>query len=162
MKAMEPSLKERVQRNIPLLCDAVTILGVPVLVTEQYPQGLGRSIPEIRERLQGAPIEKIVFSCCQEKKFMSALEALRRQALVLTGVETHVCVLQTCLDLLSRGYTVHVVKDGVASRRREDWETGLAFMERAGAWITTAETVIFQLLGRAGTEEFKKISRLVK
>jgi len=162
MKAMEPALKEKAVNNLRILCEAMSILNVPIVVTEQYPKGLGRTIPEVKEKIQQTPIEKIVFSCCQDEKFMSAIDALKKKATILTGVETHVCVLQTCLDLLAKGYAVHVVSNAVASRTADDWSIALRLMEKAGAWITTSEIILFQLLGRAGTEEFKKISRLVK
>ncbi len=162
MKAMEPSLREKAVKNLKALCEAAAVLSVPTLLTEQYPKGLGRTVPEVKERIGGEPIEKIVFSSCREERFMSALETLGRRSVVLTGVETHVCVLQTCLDLLERGYAVHVVENSVASRTIDDWSSGLRMMEKAGAWRTTAETAIFQLLERAGTDEFKRISKIVK
>ena len=134
-------------------------LGVPVLVTEQYPRGLGDTAPEVAEHLPAGvePLEKVVFAASEAEGFDLGG---RDQALVC-GIEAHVCVNQTALDLLERGVEVHVAKDAVSSRFEGNKEVGLEKMERAGAVVTSVETALFELLGRAGTDEFKEVQRLV-
>ncbi len=140
------------------------VLGIPVLVSEQYPKGLGPTIAPIRERLGDGfrPVEKLAFSCGRSPEFRAALEATGKKDVLICGVEAHVCVLQTVLDLRRDGYHAFVAADGVTSRRDADRDAGLALMDRAGAVIGTAEIFAFELLERAGSEEFKKISKLVR
>jgi nicotinamidase-related amidase len=155
--------KETVMMNTLHLIELAKLLTLPVLLSEQYPKGLGRTIPEIQEALSACqPIEKMAFSCGQEPRFLTALEGLKRRTILLTGMETHVCVLQTALDLMHAGYTVHLVRDAVCSRSEQNWQAGLEFMRDAGAVITCTETVLFQLLKVAGTDAFKAISRRIK
>jgi len=163
MKAMEPEVKQKTINNIKLLIASAQKLGIPLMLTEQYPQGLGKTVAEIQQALQNyQPIEKVSFSCCGDEGFQSQLEQLSSaKTAIIAGIETHICVLQTTLDLLARGYRVFVVADATCSRRKSDWATGLKLMEKAGATITTAETLIFQLLIRADTDEFKFISKLL-
>jgi nicotinamidase-related amidase len=151
-------------RNVLLAIDAAKILGLPIIVSEQYPKGLGPTVTEIRERLGHAfsPVEKIVFSCGRSAEFRAALDATNRRQVLLCGVESHVCVFQTALDLVNDGYKVHVPADAVMSRRVLDWKRAIALMEDAGAMVGTTEMFLFQLLERAGTDEFKAISKLVK
>lgn len=166
-RAMPADTFPRVTRNLVLLATAARILGLPTLLTEQYPKGLGRTIGPVVEALAGggtppAPIEKVDFACTAVPAFCEALRASGRRTVILTGVETHVCVLQTALGLLEAGYTVHVPADAVASRTAANRQIGLDLMGRAGAVVTSTETVVFQLLGRAGTPEFKALAPLVK
>lgn len=155
--------REKVLDNCRRLIEGAKILDVPIAVTEQYPKGLGPTEEELRGALLSyEPFEKLTFSCCGEPSFTSALDDLGRRTIVLAGMETHVCVLQTALDLLRGGHVVHLVRDAVCSREKVNWITGIELMRDAGAVITSTETVLFQLLGRAGTEEFKAISKLVK
>ena len=137
---------------------------MPVLVSEQYPKGLGPTIPEIRAHVGAgfSSIEKMAFSCGRSPEFRAALDATRRHDVILCGVESHVCVYQTAVDLINDGFHVHVAADAVMSRRSADSDRALALMERAGAIIGTTEMFLFQLLGRAGSDEFKAISKLVK
>ena len=138
------------------LLEAARILDVPALVSEQYPKGLGSSVPEIG--LQQEPvIEKSVFSAARADGF--GLNG-RIQAIVC-GLETHVCVSQTVHDLLSQGVEVHVPADAVGSRHTLDYERGLERMERAGAIVSSVEAVLFELLERAGTPEFKAVQKLI-
>lgn len=158
---------ERRQPVIDRAClavDVAGVLGLPILVSEQYPKGLGPTIPAIRERLGEAfaPIEKLAFSCGRSPEFKKALEATGKRDVMILGVEAHVCVLQTTLDLIRDGYHVHVVTDAVTSRRDRDRDAGLALMDKAGAVLGTAEIFAFQLLERAGSDEFKQISKLVR
>ncbi|MBZ0155385.1 MAG: hydrolase [Alphaproteobacteria bacterium] len=155
--------KESVVRNCQHLIELSAMMGIPILLTEQYPKGLGRTVPEIRESLPTyAPLEKMTFSCCEEHSFLHEVQRTGRKILLLTGMETHICVLQTCLGLLREGFTVHIVRDAVCSRTKANGKTGLEFMRDAGAVITCTETALFQLLKTAGTEEFKAISKRIK
>lgn len=132
------------------------ILEVPRIVSEQYPKGLGHTAPEVS--LEDEPVvEKTVFSAARAEGF----ELAGRTQAIVCGIETHVCVSQTVHDLLDRGVEVHVPADAVASRHRLDYERGLERMERAGAVVTTVESVLFELLERAGTPEFKQVQRLI-
>jgi nicotinamidase-related amidase len=148
-----------VARAAATLVRGAEAMEVPIIVTEQYPKGLGRTAPEIADVLpEGvAPIEKVYFSAGLADGFDLAG---RDQALVC-GIETHVCVNQTALDLLAQGVEVQVALDAVDSRSEQNKAIGLERMERAGAVVTSVETALFELLGRAGTEEFKRVQKLV-
>jgi nicotinamidase-related amidase len=138
------------------LVQGARLLGVPALVSEQYPKGLGHTAPEVG--VEDEPrLEKTVFSVVRAPGF--ALGG--RDQAVVCGIETHVCVSQTVHDLLSRGVEVHVPAEAVGSRHQLDYERGLERLERAGAVVTTVETVLFELLERAGTPEFKEVQKLV-
>lgn len=164
--AMNPAGLERLLHNTDILLSGALRLGLPVLATEQYPKGLGPTVPALRERLQAAEvalIEKLTFSCLGAPEVEARLDALEEHdTVILVGVEAHVCVYQTALELLARGLRVHVPADAVLSRTESNLATGLRLCERAGAVVTSTETVLFQLLGRAGTDEFKELSKLVK
>lgn len=164
MGAMPEDIIETNLKNMKILLEAANILGIPITVTEQYPKGLGPTIGEIKNSVgKGVePIEKVVFSCAREPEFESALKDIDRGSVLLCGVETHVCVLQTAIDLINRGYNVYVPADAVISRRELDWEKGMELIEKAGATVGTTEAFLFQLLERAGTDEFKQISKLVR
>jgi nicotinamidase-related amidase len=150
---------DRVAKAAATLIEGASIIGIPVVVTEQYPKGLGETVPEVAEHLpEGTDtLEKVVFSATEAEGF--DLEG-RDQALVC-GIETHVCVNQTALDLLTDGVDVQVAEDAVGSRTDENKRVGLQKMERAGAEVTSVETALFELLGRAGTDEFKRVQRLI-
>jgi nicotinamidase-related amidase len=150
---------EQVARGTATLVQGAEAVGIPILVTEQYPKGLGRTAPEVAERLPAGtePIEKLCFSAPEADGFDLAG---RDQALVC-GIEAHVCVNQTVLDLLDSGVEVHVARDAVGSRFDENREVGLEKAERGGAVITSVETALFELVGRAGTDEFKRVQKLV-
>ena len=149
---------EEVTRQAGILVQGARELDIPIIVTEQYPSGLGETVPEVAEHLDGIErLDKVVFSACQAEGFDLAG---RDQALVC-GIESHVCVNQTVHDLLDRGVTVHVAADAVSSRTQSNRELGLHKMESSGAILSSVETALFELLGRAGTEEFKAVQRLV-
>ncbi|MDI1483844.1 isochorismatase family protein [Polyangium sp. y55x31] len=161
----EDRMKDLV-RAATVLLEAADLLGARVIATEQYPAGLGRTIAPIGDKLRAlrAPVvEKIDFSACDERGFERAWASIGtpRNAIVL-GMETHVCVMQTVRELATRGTNVHVIADGVASRRDDHRAIGLELCRAAGATITTMETVVFDWLGRAGTESFKKLSKLIR
>jgi nicotinamidase-related amidase len=154
--------REPVVANIRRLIQAARLLVVPLVVTEQYPKGLGPTVPELRELLAGEKVlEKLTFSCCGLDPFLAELERLQAKKLLVVGMETHVCVLQTVLDCLAAGYLVHVPNDAVCSRFTNDWRTGLARMAAAGAILTTTETALFELLERAGTDEFREARKWI-
>jgi nicotinamidase-related amidase len=154
---------ESVAANIAVLVQAARTLELPILVTEQYPKGLGHTVPEVAEHLDGIePIEKIAFSAVAAADFSGALRDSRRDQVLLSGIESHVCVNQTAEDLLAHDLEVHVVRDAVSSRTEENRELGLHKMERSGAILTSVETALFELLKEAGTPEFKQIQALIK
>ena len=150
---------DRVAKATATLIEGASIIGVPVVLTEQYPKGLGETAPEVAEHLpEGThPLEKVCFSAADAEGFDLGG---RDQALVC-GIETHVCVNQTALDLIGSGVEVQVAEDAVGSRFEESKRVGLHKMERAGAVLTSVETALFELLGRAGTDEFKRIQKLI-
>jgi len=138
------------------LLAAARILGLPAVVSEQYPKGLGHSAPELG--IEDEPrIEKTVFSAARADGF----DLHGRDQAVVCGIETHVCVSQTVHDLLDRGVEVHVPADAVGSRHQIDYERGLERLERAGAVVGTVEGSLFELLERAGTPEFKSVQKLI-
>lgn len=155
-----PDTPQLLAANEKLLRSAA-VLGLTILATEQYPAGLGPTHPSIRQLLPEAPVAKMRFSA-----FISPVEATlrqqRRSQVLLCGVETHVCVQQTALDLLAAGIQPWVIADAVQSRRGEDRQMALKRMRQAGALITTWESAIYELLGEAGTDEFKRILKIVK
>lgn len=164
MSAMPGAESGIAVRNVKILIEAAGILDIPVHVTEQYPKGLGPTIGEIKESVgEGfSPIEKLVFSCARSPEFMEALKDHGRSSVLLCGVETHVCVLQTAIDLVNEGYRVYIPADAVVSRKEIDWKMAIGLMDKAGAVMGTTEAFLFQLLERAGTDEFRQISRLVR
>ncbi len=161
--AMDAERRDDMIRNVKILGAAARRLGVPVVVTEQYPRGLGRMLPELRALLDGVtPIEKTAFSCCGADGFVDRLRTLDAGPVILAGIEAHVCVLLTALELLERGFRVSIVADAACSRTPANLELGLAQARQAGAVVTSTETVVFQLLGRADTDEFREISKLLR
>lgn len=144
------------------LVQAAKELGLPVVATEQYPKGLGPTLPSIRELLPDAPLVKMHFSCGAEPEIVKALAGIGRKQVLLTGIESHVCVLQTARDLLDQGYEIHLCADAVTSRFEEHKRVALGQIRDMGAIVTTAETAIFDLLHVAGTPDFKKVSPLVR
>jgi len=155
--------RELVVKNCIHLVELAKMLHIPIVVTEQYPKGIGHTVEEIKHVLPAyQPVEKLTFSCCDEFSFLPTIKSLNKKTLILTGMETHICILQTCIGLLQSGFNVHIVKDAVCSRTKENWKTACEYMRDAGAVITCTETVLFQLLKTAGTEEFRTISKRIK
>jgi len=155
--------KEEVSKNVRRLIKFVKVVGIPIVLTEQYPKGLGRTIREIKELIpEVKPIEKVEFSCLGSEEFRGALKRLDAKTLILTGIETHICVSQTAIEALDMGYGVHVVSDATSSRREEDRTVGIERMRQGGAVISSTEMLIYEVLRRAGTKEFKEALRLVK
>lgn len=153
---------ERLEKYAKAMIMAGRELGLPVLASEQYPKGLGPTMPSIREILPSAPIPKVHFSCGADPSFSRALAETGRKQVIVVGMETHVCVFQTARDLVAQGYEVHVCADAVSSRTEEHRRVALELMARGGVFVTSAETAIFDLLHQAGTAEFKRVSPFVK
>jgi nicotinamidase-related amidase len=150
-------------RNCLKLIEGLRILSVPVLVTQQYTRGLGPSVPPIIKMFpEFSHIEKISFSCCEEPVFEKEIALLGKTDIILCGIETHVCVLQTCLDLLAHGKRPVVVEDCVSSRKQNDKIIAIERMRQEGASITTVESLLFELMRTAGNDMFKGISTIVK
>jgi hypothetical protein len=154
---------EELERNVEILIQGLNLLKVPLLVTEQYRKGLGSTIPSVMENLTNfEPIEKISFSCCDESRFLKELNLMNKKYIVLAGIEAHVCVLQTVIDLVESGYHPVLVEDCVSSRKEKDKMVAIDRMRSEGAIITTYESILLELCRVAGTETFKKISNLIK
>ena len=148
-------------RNAAFLLDAAAALAVPARATEQYPKGLGPTTAELARRLPAPIPAKTAFSCCGADTFLEELEMLRRPNVVLVGMETHVCVAHTALDLLHAGLHVFLPIDALASRGALDHDTALRRLEQAGAVLTTAEAVAFEWMGGASHPQFKAVSKLI-
>ncbi|HLF58073.1 MAG TPA: hydrolase [Alphaproteobacteria bacterium] len=153
----------RLVSNCAVLLKAAARLGVPVLASEQYPKGLGPTVPELAALVpEGAPVTKTEFSCAAAPGYLDRLRETGRDQLVLAGIEAHVCVLQTALQLRDLGYKMFVVADAVSSRKPESAALAVSRMRDAGVVPVTTEMVLFEWLGRAGTPEFKELSALIK
>ena len=153
-------------KQITTLVRVANGIGLPVLVTEQYPEKLGPTVPEIREVLEElglySPLGKMTFSCCASEDFVQQVYDSGRDTLIVTGIEAHVCVQQTVLEAMNLGYKVHVVNDAIASRRPEDRAIALEKMRHAGAIVSGVEMIAYELLGRGGTPEFKAAQQYLK
>ena len=154
---------DRLLSNSKILLSGLNVLDVPIVITEQYPKGLGSTVKDISGLIKNfSPIEKLSFSCCGEKKFLETVQGYGKRNILIFGIETHVCVLQTVMDLIERGYHPVIIEDCVSSRKPSDRETALKRMAREGVIITTFESILFELCEVAGTDQFKQISNLVK
>lgn len=156
--------KERVLKNSLLLIKAAELLDVPLVLTTQYQQGLGTVVPEVRAAAAGAvPHDKLSFGCFGDQGFLARLDSLAgRDQLLVTGIESHICVAQTVLGAIERGYQVHVASDATSSRTDANWRVGLQRMERAGALISSAEMALYELLRRSDAQAFKALLPLLK
>ena len=155
--------KERLVQNTVRLIKGASILGLPIFATEQYRKGLGATAPEVaRVIAEFAPREKVLFSACGAAGFMEDLKAKAVSDVLLCGMEAHVCILHTCLDLLDGRFHVFVVADAVSSRTADNHRLGVERMRDAGAVIVSTEMALFELVERAGTDEFKQILALVR
>ncbi|MCW1298178.1 MAG: isochorismatase family protein [Candidatus Parvarchaeota archaeon] len=158
--------KEKLLSNIKKLVSVAKILGIPIIVTEQ--ERLGDTIELLKKVLGNdySSIKKISFSCMDNEEFRKKIKELCKKrfynTFIVAGIEAHICVEQTALDLLANDYKVHVVKDAISSRRKEDVETAISKMEKNGIIVTSTEMVIYELLGSAGNEDFKKVLKIIK
>ena len=164
LSVMSEKIANKISKNAGILIEGAKILGLPIIVTEQYPKGLGVTIPPVVTALGDhyKPLEKLSFSIMGENKIKDAICDLKVENFVLTGMETHVCILQSTLDIVDAGFTPYVVLDAVSSRKKLDWEVAIDSIEKGGGEITTTETILFELLKKAGGSEFKLISNLLK
>lgn len=154
---------EKLSKNADILIEGLKELGVKIVVTQQYTKGLGSTLDSINSILgEYKYIEKTAFSCCGEPAFNETLAVAAKKFVIITGIETHVCVLQTAIDLLGRGFIPVIVEDCVSSRNVNDKNIAIERMRQAGAYITTYESILFELLRKSGTDTFKAISKLVK
>lgn len=160
--AMPGAALVELEKNAAVLIRAARRLGLPVVATEQYPKGLGRTLPALRELLPDAPMEKLEFSCAAARPVARRIAATGRRQVIVAGMEAHVCVFQTVRDLLADGFSVFLVQDAVISRTEGNRGVGLRLCEKAGATLTSTEAVLFDLLGVAGTPEFKELAPLIK
>ncbi len=157
--------KERLVRNAQLLIRLANILKLPSLATTQYSKGLGNTVPEIASLLTNTEVmDKLSFGCFGNEQFCSAIKALpgKRNTLIVCGMETHICVMQTVMGALDKGYIVHVAADAVSSRTELNWKVGLKRMQAAGAVISSTEMVIYELLRASGTTAFKEMLQYLK
>ncbi len=157
--------RERLTANVRLLVEASTILGIPVVLTTQYAKRMGGVAPEITQSYRDAvrpALDKMCFSCAGADGFLEGLGSLNRRQVLLCGVETHICVSQTALDLTHQGYQVHVAADAVSSRTLEKHKLGMERMRDSGVLPCAAEAAVYELMQEAGTPEFKAILPLVK
>lgn len=168
--AMPEEIAARVVRNTQILIEAAARLGLPIVVSQQYPKGLGATVQPVAEALDRASgggavvhrFDKVEFSGARAAPFAALAPKLGRDQWIVTGMEAHVCVYQTARDLVARGYAVHVASDAVSSRTKANWRVGLDLAARAGAIPTSTEVCVFDLLERAGSDDFKALSKVVK
>ena len=161
--AMDQDVLRQLTKNIDILLESALELAIPVVFTEQYVKGLGSTLGELKQKVASAPcFEKMTFSCCGNEEFVDHLKQSGRKQIIVTGMETHVCVLQTVIDLLDEEFDIHLVNDAVMSRSASNRQTAIESMVLAGAVPTSTEAVVFQLLKIAGTDPFRKLSKLVK
>ena len=166
--AMPPEGMADLTRNVVILCEAARRFGLPVVVSQQYPRGLGATIGPVEEALaalspgQVHRFDKVEFSACAAPAAADLWARLGRDTWITTGMEAHVCVYQTVRQLVEGGAAVHVARDAVLSRTADNLATGLSLIERTGAVLTSTEVVVFDLLQRAGTDDFKALSKLIR
>ncbi|HLD44697.1 MAG TPA: isochorismatase family protein [bacterium] len=164
--AMDQALLGRMLHQTGLLCLYAKKEGLPVILTEQYSKGLGKTIPSLQKHLDGIPydyFDKVSFGCAGDGPFMKTLtEKYPDKKIIITGMETHVCVYLTALGLIEKGFSVLVAQDAVISRGREYHQNGLQLMDRLGAVITNTESLVFQLMQCAGGDTFKAVSGYIK
>lgn len=154
---------EKLLKNASILINGLKKLDVKLVVTQQYTKGLGDTLEPLKEIIGDYKyIEKNSFSCCGEPEFNETLAVAAEKFVIITGIETHVCVLQTAIDLLDQGYIPVIIEDCVSSRNPNDKKIAIERMRQAGAYISTYESILFELLKESGSDTFKAISRLVK
>ena len=154
---------EKLERNLNILVEGLTLLHIPIIVSEQYKKGLGETIPSIKELVKDYPhTEKTSFSCCDEPIIQEKIELSGKRNIILVGVESHVCLLQTAIDLKERGFNPIVVADCISSRTAENKQIALTRYQQEGVVLTTYESILFELCRYAQGDAFKAISKLVK
>ncbi len=155
--------KEKLTENLVKLIQFAHIMKIPVILTEQYPKGLGQTIPQIKGLVPNLqPIEKLEFSCFGSQKFRETFTRIQVKTLILSGIETHICVTQTAIEGLENGFRMCIVEDATSSRKLEDKATAIQRMRQSGVTVVSAEMLIYELLKKAGTPEFRETLKLVK
>jgi len=160
--AMPKGPLHALEKNARVLLQAARRLDIPMVATEQYPKGLGPTLPSLRALLPADPLTKLEFSCGASKPIARHILGTGRKQVIVAGMEAHVCVFQTVRDLLRGGFSVFIAQDAVVSRTEANREVGLRLCERAGAVLSSTEAILFDLLGVAGTPEFKELTALIK
>jgi nicotinamidase-related amidase len=160
--AMNPAALLQLEKNAAVLIRAARRLDLPIVATEQYPKGLGPTVASLRELLPADPMTKLEFSCGASKPIAKEILGTGRRQAIVVGMEAHVCVFQTVRDLLRGGFSVFLAQDAVISRTDANRATGLHLCEQAGATLSSTEAILFDLLGVAGTPEFKELTALIK
>ncbi|ARU42168.1 hypothetical protein CCB80_13865 [Armatimonadetes bacterium Uphvl-Ar1] len=153
---------EKTLGRIKFLVECARELDVPVVATVQYPERMGGTEEELDNMIEGPALAKMAFSCCGNPDFLRRIKDAGAQQVILVGCETHICVCQTALDLLASGYEVFLAMDGVTSRSAEAYKLAVKRLRDAGAWVCHTESVVYEWLGEAGTDEFKTILQIVK
>jgi nicotinamidase-related amidase len=154
---------EELINNAIKLIEGCKVLNIPIYVTEQYPKGLGKTASLLEPYLtEITPIEKSTFSCCGAEGLFDSFKNSEKKQIVISGIESHVCVQQTALDLIENGFSVTLAADAVSSRKEVDYNIALSRMRQKGIDISTTEAILFELLEFSGTEEFKRVSKLIK
>ena len=154
---------EKLERNLNILVEGLKLLHVPIIVSEQYKKGLGETIPSLKELIQDYPhTEKTAFSCCDEPIIQEKIELSGKRNIILAGIESHVCLLQTAIDLKERGFNPIVVADCISSRTIENKQLALVRYQQEGVIVTSYESILFELCRYAQGDAFKAISKLVK
>jgi nicotinamidase-related amidase len=154
---------EVIERNLGMLVSGLKVLKIPMIVTQQYTKGLGITVPSLGNLLDGqSVIEKMSFSCCDEQIFMNSLVDAGKKTVLIAGIESHVCVLQTVIDLIHLGFQPVVIEDCVSSRKINDKRIAMKRMRQEGAILSTCESILFELTRLSGTDQFKAISKIVK
>lgn len=164
-KIMNQKVLKKVCTQINLLSSLAEEEKIPILLTEQYPEGLGPTIEPVKKILEGKKYDyhsKVTFGCCEDETFNKKLETYKRKKIIITGMEIHVCVYLTALGLINNGYHPFVASDAVISRDKFYYKNGLDLMRQAGYVVSNTETILFQLMVRSGTDTFKKVSKLLK
>jgi nicotinamidase-related amidase len=164
--AMPPDVLAATVRNTAVLIETARRMWLPIVVSQQYPKGLGSTLPGIEDALRDAPtlhrFDKLVFSAADTEQFAQLAPKLGRDQWIVAGMEAHVCVYQSARGLVQRGYQVHVAADAIASRTKANYKIARKLIAEAGATVTSTEVVVFDLLGSAADVEFKALSRLIK
>ena len=154
---------EQIEKNVNILIKGLKALNVPVVLTEQYPKGLGQTVDTVKAELSHIrPIEKLSFSCFGETRFVDELSRYSSRQLIICGIETHICVEQTALDGIEMGYQVHIATDACGSRKTQDHTMGMQKMADAGASLTCVEMAMYEILGRSDTKEFRDALAVIK
>ena len=162
--AIDKELYARSLRNFKVAIETAGTLGLPIVLTEQYPKGLGHTLRELREALgpEVQAVPKVSFSCWAAEEVRARLRAAGTRRVILAGIEAHVCVLISALELMSEGLAVHVPADAVTSRTQGNWRLGTEQLRQGGAVVTATETIVFQLLGQGDTDDFRELARLIR